>query len=118
MVKRKEKTELLEKTEAQVHVLNGLIERYQRALSSDSQPPGQDIDEQQVQRELEMVGLRERTKPVTEDDDLWEGREVSWKEVFMGRKRSHLTEKEQEDAARKEWEQGELKDGPDIYTKC
>lgn len=78
-------------------VLRRLIERFQN---------GEVVSDKEIRRELEMVGLRERTS-LTADvtEELAELREVSWLEVFLGRKKGQ--ELEDKSLARRE-EKGEI----------
>ena len=66
--------EELDKTRAQISVLNGLITRFRNK---------ERVAGDEVQRELEMVGLRERvlTQPVE-----GEGGDVGWFKAIFGRK--------------------------------
>ena len=100
--------------DAQISVLEGLINRYRAAAGIKT---GTDLDQQEVpwpdeaevERELEMVGLRERIHPADENSELSdfkEARSVGWKEVLFGRKRAKLTKEEEEQAAEKEWRDG------------
>ncbi|KAI5455550.1 hypothetical protein NCC49_000357 [Naganishia albida] len=105
------KKEETARKEAQISVLEGLVNRYRAAKGIKT---GTELDEQvvywpdeaEVQRELEMVGLRERKHiPGTDEgvDGFEEARSVGWKEVLFGRKRVKLTEEEEAQAAEKEW---------------
>jgi len=87
----------LDKTQAQISVLEGLIERHKR---------GERVSGDEVQRELEMVGLRERllTKP-----EEGEGGDVGWLKAIFGRKgvRDDEDDKQRiEDEAVEEWAKG------------
>lgn len=108
------KKEETARKEAQISVLEGLVNRYRAAKGIKT---GTELDEQvvywpdeaEVQRELEMVGLRERKHiPGTDEgvDGFEEARSVGWKEVLFGRKRVKLTEEEEAQAAEKEWRDG------------
>ena len=100
--------------DAQISVLEGLINRYRAAagMNTGTDLDRQDVpwpDEAEVERELEMVGLRERTHPADENSELaefQEARSVGWKEVLFGRKRAKLTKEEEEKVAEKEWRDG------------
>lgn len=97
---------------AQESVLEGLVQRFQA---------GEVVDDTEIRRELEMVGLRERTSlTLGVDADLAEMREVSWWEVLRGRKRDgedeeggdgkkeeDMSDEEKETAAAKEWSKSE-----------
>lgn len=99
---------------AQISVLEGLVNRYRAALGmkTGTELDNQEVawpDEAEVERELQMVGLRERNHArdgAAESSDFQEGRDVGWKEVLFGRKRAKLTEEEEEKAAAKEWRDG------------
>jgi hypothetical protein len=68
----------------------GLAERFRA---------GEDVSDEDIRRELEMVGLRERTAlTLPLEDDVTELRDVSWFEVFLGRR------KKAEEAAKAEVE--------------
>ncbi|KAJ9107475.1 hypothetical protein QFC21_000928 [Naganishia friedmannii] len=96
---------------AQISVLEGLVDRYRAALGikTGTELDDQEVtwpDEAEVERELQMVGLRERKHApdgVTDSTEFQEGRDVGWREVLFGRKRAKLSEEEQEKAAAKEW---------------
>lgn len=105
-----------DRRDAQISVLEGLIDRYRAAAGINT---GTDLDQQnvpwpdeaEVERELEMVGLRERKHQADENSELaefQEARSVGWKEVMFGRKRAKLTKEEEEKAAEKEWRDGEF----------
>lgn len=107
--------EELSRKEAQLTVLENLVERYKNAAGASSDESRTIVDEEEVDRELRMVGLRERLKPTntgTEEgmerleEEFVEGRTIGWKEVFFGRKSTKLSEEEQESAAKAEWQQG------------
>lgn len=108
------KKEECDRRDAQISVLEGLVNRYRAALGvkTGTELDNQEVawpDEAEVERELEMVGLRERTHLPDADSevsDFQEARSVGWKEVLFGRKRVKLTEEEEEKAAEKEWRDG------------
>lgn len=90
---------------ARVSILEGLVGRLRE---------GHQLSDKEIDRELEMVGLKERPSvaPTTEaaDDDvesLQEAGTVSWKAMLLGRKRSKLGVKEQEEKAEQEWAESE-----------
>lgn len=97
-----------DKAGAQISVLQGLIARYER---------GEVVDAVEVQRELEMVGLRTRTV-LTVDEDIQEGKDVSWTEAIFGRRRKKADEDEK---TVDEWAEGrslfylEHKDHKSLY---
>ncbi|KAJ9101977.1 hypothetical protein QFC20_005126 [Naganishia adeliensis] len=105
------KKEECARRDAQISVLEGLVNRYRAAagIKTGTELDDQDVtwpDEAEVERELEMVGLRERTHlpdADSETSDFQEARTVGWKEVMFGRKRVKLTEEEEAKAAEKEW---------------
>lgn len=103
----------LARRDAQVTVLENIVDKYQTALKR-----GSAVDESEIERELQMVGLRERPtrSPIDTsnegsnmeglEEEFVEGRTITWKEVFFGRKAGKLSEEEQEDAAKAEWQEG------------
>ena len=64
--------EELDKAQAQISVLSGLIHRFKKR---------EIVGEDEMRRELEMVGLRERVLTAPE-----EGRDVGWFKAIFGRK--------------------------------
>ncbi|KAK8864336.1 hypothetical protein IAR55_001583 [Kwoniella newhampshirensis] len=93
--------EELDKRKAQVSVLSDLVEKLAR---------GEDVDDDTVQRELEMVGLRERTALTRGmDGELRDTADVKWLEVLFGKKRSVTVsaeeDKEKEEKTIEEWAQ-------------
>jgi hypothetical protein len=94
----------MERKNAQISVLEGLIRRLGAEPAT--------ITEEEVQRELEMVGLRERpgVKEGGLEQDLREAGNVGWREVLLGRKRVKRSEEEQEKAAEDEWRAGEYEE--------
>jgi hypothetical protein len=104
----------LARKDAQMTVLENIIGKYKRSMELSTP-----MDEDEVERELQMVGLRERTRPdllsrTGKDgmenplvEEFIEGRSVTWKEVLFGRKTAKLTEEEQEDVAKAEWQEGQ-----------
>jgi hypothetical protein len=64
--------EEIDKSKAQISVLSGLIHRYKKR---------EIVGEDEMRRELEMVGLRERVLTAGE-----EGRDVGWFKAIFGRK--------------------------------
>ncbi|KAH8090956.1 hypothetical protein HD553DRAFT_303790 [Filobasidium floriforme] len=106
--------EELSRKEAQLTVLENLVERYKNAAGASGDNSRTIVDEEEVDRELRMVGLRERLKPTSTgteegmerlEEEFVEGRTIGWKEVFFGRKSTKLSEEEQESAAKAEWQQ-------------
>ncbi|WWC61835.1 uncharacterized protein I303_104420 [Kwoniella dejecticola CBS 10117] len=70
--------EELDKQKAKISVLSDIIKRLQN---------GESMTEDQLQRELELVGLRERTI-LTQDVQFEEDvKDVGWAEVLFGKKR-------------------------------
>lgn len=66
--------EELDKAQAQISVLEGLIERYRQ---------GERVGPEEIRRELEMVGLRERLLTQPEEG---EGGDVGWMKAIFGRR--------------------------------
>lgn len=89
------------RSDAQESVLLGLIERFRA---------GEVVPDLEIRRELEMVGLRERTV-ATEGMTVEEMREVSWWEVLRGRREQRAKREERmgggEDEAVEEWSKSE-----------
>lgn len=89
------------RSDAQESVLLGLIERFRA---------GEVVPDLEIRRELEMVGLRERTV-ATEGMTVEEMREVSWWEVLRGRREQRAKREERmgggEDEAVEEWSRSE-----------
>ncbi|WOO81232.1 uncharacterized protein LOC62_03G004756 [Vanrija pseudolonga] len=76
---RKQAEEEQARAGAQESVLTGLADRFRA---------GEDVSDEDIRRELEMVGLRERTAlTLPLEDDVTELRDVSWFEVFLGRRK-------------------------------
>lgn len=104
--KRKLKEEEEHRVAARVSILVGLVSRLRA---------GDALTDAEIDRELEMVGLKER--PALQSmaagaegadvESLQEAGNVSWKEMLLGRKRSKLGEKEQEEKAEQEWAESE-----------
>jgi hypothetical protein len=65
----------LDKVNAKVTVLEGLIGRIKN---------GEKVGDDEVQRELEMVGLRERRLTMEEEGEVSEGGDVGWMEAIFG----------------------------------
>jgi hypothetical protein len=90
---------------AQESVLRGLMARFDA---------GEDISDLEIRRELEMVGLRERTA-ATADVEVAEMRDVSWWEVVRGRREQRERREERameveeggDEAAVREWSKRE-----------
>ncbi|KAL1411368.1 hypothetical protein Q8F55_002324 [Vanrija albida] len=82
---RKTAEEEQARAHAQESVLLGLAQRFR---------DGEDVSDTDIRRELEMVGLRERTALTLplEADEL---REVSWFEVFLGRRKPKAEDAEE-----------------------
>lgn len=83
---RQAATEADSRSEAKIHALNDLLGRARA---------GEDITEEEVQRRLEMVGVREREK-VEAGEVRQEVRDVGWREAIFGR-RATTGEKEDEE---------------------
>ena len=88
--------EELDKAQAQISVLEGLMERYR-----SGERPSQD----ELRRELEMVGLRERVLTKPEDG---EGGDVGWFKAIFGRKGVQDDEQKADEDAVEQWAKGEL----------
>lgn len=85
--------------QAKISVLESLVERVKG---------GSELTNEQVRKEMEMVGLRERTS-LTEDAEgrLLKAADVNWREALLGRKNRHLTPEEGEREAVEEWSKSE-----------
>jgi hypothetical protein len=83
------------KQQARVSVLEGLMQRTR---------DGEVLREEEVQRELEMVGLRERTVLTRHVEDELAIADVGWWEVIFGKKRQRNVEEEEKKAI-DEWAQ-------------
>ena len=92
---RKRSEEELGRSKAQISVLEGLVRRLQAA----------EVDDDEVQRELEMVGLRRREVTAELGEEMKEGGYVGWKEALLGRKGKDRAVDEEE--AVREWVEGE-----------
>jgi len=78
----------LDRAYAQESVLRGLQARFEA---------GEVVSDAEIRRELEMVGLRERTIATAHlQEELGELRAVGWWEVLLGRKRGNKVEEEVE----------------------
>ncbi|WVF71425.1 hypothetical protein IAT40_006229 [Kwoniella sp. CBS 6097] len=79
--------EELDKRQAQITVLSDLIQQYQN---------GEKVDLREMQRSLEMVGLRERTDLTKDlDEEMRDTADVGWVEVLFGKKRVKVDDKEE-----------------------
>jgi hypothetical protein len=95
---RQRSAEELGVASAQISVLESLIRRV---------GDGSVLSDDDVRRELEMVGLRERTTLTeTEEERLERTRDVTWREALLGRKSSQTPEQE-ENRAVEEWSNSE-----------
>lgn len=83
---RQAATEADSRSEAKIHALTDLLVRARA---------GEEIAEEEVQRRLEMVGVRERSR-LEPGDVRPEVRDVGWREAVFGR-RGTKTEKEDEE---------------------
>ena len=92
---RKRSEEELGRSKAQISVLEGLVRRLQAA----------EVDDDEVQRELEMVGLRRREVTAELGEEMKEGGYVGWKEALLGRKGKDRAVDEEEVV--REWVEGE-----------
>lgn len=86
----------LDKVNAKVTVLEGLIGRIRN---------GERVGDDEVQRELEMVGLRERRLTTEEEGEVSEGGDVGWMEAIFGRKKRR--KEDEDERAVEEWAKGE-----------
>ena len=76
--------------DAKESLLQSLIERTRR---------GEVLSNDDVQRELELVGLRERTWLTQRDEkEMVRASDVSWKEALLGRTRRRSDAEEEKDA--------------------
>lgn len=85
---------------AQISVLESLIERERQ---------GANLTNEEIRRELEMVGLREKTHLTADSEERrgWKGgNTVSWGEALFGR-RHQRSEEEEEKRANEDWTTGE-----------
>ncbi|WVQ72542.1 hypothetical protein IAR50_002099 [Cryptococcus sp. DSM 104548] len=93
---RQESGESLARQQAKISVLSDLIERIRH---------GEDVGEDEMQREMEMVGLRERTAlTLGLDKELKEAENVGWREVLLGKAQTEEQEAREEKAI-EEWAQ-------------
>jgi hypothetical protein len=102
------KLQLKQKSEADNSRCNAQISVLETLLARARE--GQLLGEEDVQRELELVGLRERTKLTMADgEDLKVGMDISWREALLGRKkgRTKETAEEAEEKAVQEWADSE-----------
>ena len=67
----------------------------------------EDLDLGSMEKELEMVGLRERREVGSTVQVLAEEEEVSWAAAILGRRRRKVDEGEEERKALQEWQAGE-----------
>ncbi|WVR07008.1 hypothetical protein IAU60_004047 [Kwoniella sp. DSM 27419] len=92
--------EELDKRQAQISVLSTLIGRIRA---------GDRVDEVELQRELEMVGLRERTALTREvEGEMDDTADVGWAEVLFGKKRKvedGKDDQERDEKTLEEWVQ-------------
>ncbi|WVQ99370.1 hypothetical protein IAU59_006503 [Kwoniella sp. CBS 9459] len=92
--------EELDKKHAQISVLSDLIQQFQN---------GEKVDLREMQRSLEMVGLRERTDLTKDlDGELSDTADVGWAEVLFGKKRvksDDIEDKDKEEKSLEEWVQ-------------
>jgi hypothetical protein len=84
----------LDKAKAQISVLSGLISRLKKR---------ENVSNDEIQRELEMVGLRER---VLTKDEI-EGGDVGWFKAIFGRRGVQEDVEEVEEDAVAAWAKGE-----------
>ncbi|OWZ58956.1 hypothetical protein C351_00247 [Cryptococcus neoformans c8] len=85
----------LARQQAKVTVLSDLIARLQR---------GETVDEEEMQRELEMVGLRERTSATLAlDKEMRIVGDVGWRDVLFGKKERTAEDDAKEERIIEEW---------------
>jgi hypothetical protein len=84
----------LDKAKAQISVLSGLISRLKKR---------ENVSNDEIQRELEMVGLRER---VLTKEEI-EGGDVGWFKAIFGRRGVQEDVEEVEEDAVAAWARGE-----------
>lgn len=107
---RKSSEAELDRAYAQESVLRGIRDRLEA---------GEDLSDAEIRRELEMVGLRERTLATAHlAAELGELRNVGWWEVMLGRKRGEAveeaiegevkSEEKSEEEAVEQWSKSEL----------
>ena len=88
----------LDMADAQISILESLIRRVSG---------GEVLSDERLRKELEAVGLRERTSLTKEDEsEMLKARDVGWGEALFGRKDSSKRESESEVTA-DEWAQSE-----------
>ncbi|TYJ55692.1 hypothetical protein B9479_003596 [Cryptococcus floricola] len=94
---RQESGESLSRQKAKISVLGDLIARIRN---------GEDVSEEEMQREMEMVGLRERTAlTLGLDKELKEAENVGWREVLLGKTAQSEEQAAREEKAIEEWAQ-------------
>ncbi|WVQ67706.1 uncharacterized protein L199_005910 [Kwoniella botswanensis] len=84
--------EELDKQKAKITVLSDLVEQLRN---------GKIIGEDDIQRELEMVGLRERTV-LSQKVEVEDTKDVRWTEVLFGKKREMKDEVEEDEKSLEE----------------
>lgn len=74
---------------------------------------GERIEDHEIRRELEMVGLRERklTKP-----EEGEGGDVGWLKAIFGRRGVSDDETKADEDAVEQWAKGEFSSGPCLHA--
>lgn len=89
----------LARQQAKVTVLSDLIARLQR---------GETVDEEEMQRELEMVGLRERTSATLAlDKEMRIVGDVGWRDVLFGKRERTAEDDAKGERIIEEWTSGE-----------
>lgn len=80
---------------AQITVLESLVSKVRN---------GSILPDEEVRKEMEMVGLRERTSLTESDEEkLLRAKDVTWGEALFGRKNKEMTAEQGEEAAVEEW---------------
>jgi len=104
---RQQAEEELGAVNAQISVLEDLVQRTRQ---------GEVLSEEALRKELELVGLRERTRLTeTEEERMARTKDVSWAEALLGRKGKiadeDLQDGKQEERDEREWAAGECPPG-------
>lgn len=102
---RQQAEEELGAVNAQISVLEDLVQRTRT---------GEVLSDEALRKELELVGLRERTRLTeTEEERMARTKDVSWGEALLGRKGKITDEQDgkQEERDEREWAAGECSPG-------
>lgn len=96
---RHRSVEELGRCEAKESVLESMIARVRQ---------GEELEDREIRRDMEMVGLRERTALTqSEADEMRDTADVTWIETLFGRKRRRRDPAAEEKAAVDEWVESE-----------